>query len=337
MSEYEDIEESKKDGAAAACAAGSGSTEPRKVNPHTMALRVAQQWRPAGQLPQWALQVPLADLEHARAAIAASDDKCGGELYREVTVACAAGAAAAGGHESHVKALIAAGADVHWANEREHGKTVAWVSAVAGHAALVGALAAAGADLDRPALGGTTPLVAAAAEGRVCTVALLIDAGATIDLADGSGFTPLHRAASYGHRATVKALVKAGAKLDLPTHNIGITPLMTAARAGRRRTVELLLYYGADRTARDTAYNLTAREWAREWSEERGGREWGDAFWGKFEQQQQQQQQQPADEKEQEEEEDLEQMRDRIEAFALVDALEGFYDPRNILSTDELF
>lgn len=104
------------------------SAEPRKADPRTLALRTAQRWR-HGRLPQWALDVPLADLEEARAAIVASgereeedddeddeeeedeevedDDESGEWLHRAVWRS----------EEGKAKALIAAGASINYEDQ----------------------------------------------------------------------------------------------------------------------------------------------------------------------------------------------------------------------------
>eukprot|EP00947_MAST-08B_sp_MAST-8B-sp1_P003347 g3347.t1 len=166
-------------------------------------LPQGQQWR-GGRLPQWAKEVPAADLENARATVAASsdgDDKGGKALYD----------AAEAGNEGEVRALIVAGASVQWANK--HGWTATHIAAQKGHAGIVAALAVAGADVDhRETELGYTPLIVAASNGRGKVVSVLVEEGeATVDLANKDGGTPLHMAAFMGNQAVCELLLKHGA------------------------------------------------------------------------------------------------------------------------------
>ena len=105
----QDQDQDQESKAAASGNGGDASASPRKIDPHTLALRAAQRWR-GGRLPQWAKEVPAPDLERARATIAASGDGGGRALYN----------AADAGDESKATVLIAAGANVNRNLSKDH-------------------------------------------------------------------------------------------------------------------------------------------------------------------------------------------------------------------------
>ena len=234
--------------------AASPSASPRKADLHTMALRAAQNWR-GGQLPEWATQVPVSDLEAARARIAASGDDKGGTALCDTI---------RDSNEDATKTLIAAGTNVQSTQYLRRGmkRAAIYAAAARGEAGIVEALAAAGADVDW--------------------------------MEAKCGFTPLHTASENGNGSSVSALIAADATIDTAATHTGATPLMVAAQSGRQGVVELLLKAGADRTATDkwgrTARQLSERRGMKKWGDafwQQPGR--------RLQQQQQQQQQQDND------------------------------------------
>eukprot|EP00947_MAST-08B_sp_MAST-8B-sp1_P002219 g2219.t1 len=269
----------------------------------------AQGWR-GGQLPQWAMAVPAADLEKARGiVIATSDtDKGGKALYD----------AAEAGKEGEAKALIVAGANVQWTDSELRDATALYIAARectadpgSAETAIALALIEAGSNVNYADTEiGATPLYQAAFDGNLKMVSVLLEAGATVDLATKDGMTPLFIAAQEGHDKVVSVLIEEGkATVDL-ADNIGWTPLMMSCHMGERDTAAALLKGGASQAPTSTsAYDgnpagSTAREIAERKDEYEWCDKWGDAFWrGDFEE--------AAREKEQH---DLEQVRALVAA-----------------------
>ncbi|MDF2964615.1 MAG: serine/threonine-protein phosphatase 6 regulatory ankyrin repeat subunit C-like [Rickettsiaceae bacterium] len=144
--------------------------------------------------------------------------------------------AAQNGHTTIVEKLLAAGADVNKANEK-NGATPLIYAAEKGHTAIVEELVAAGADINKAnEKNGTTPLMFAAYNGHTAIALKLIAAGADVNKAnEKDSFTPLTLAAYNGHTATVEKLLAAGADVNKANEKNGATPLMFAA--GKAKTV----------------------------------------------------------------------------------------------------
>ena len=106
-------------------------------------------------------------------------------------------------------------------------------------------LIAAGADVNRRGKCGTTPLWYAAYHGRVDIVAALLEAGAdpNVNAEDGSG--PLHFAANNGHLAVVKQLLDRHANPNTHRGDSGYTPLAAAISHGNAEIVRWLVQAGA--------------------------------------------------------------------------------------------
>ncbi len=123
------------------------------------------------------------------------------------------------------------------------GATPFLLAAMDGNLAVMRALAAAGADLHLPTEQGTTPLMLASGLGRVPAetrvtegesleaVGFLLERGAEINAANGDGRTALHGAAHVRSDALVQLLVDHGAEVRAGDRR-GITPLMIAEGGG---------------------------------------------------------------------------------------------------------
>jgi ankyrin repeat protein len=128
----------------------------------------------------------------------------------------------------------------------------------AGH---VRALIAAGADVNLPQADGSTALLWAAYQSDPQLVAELIAAGADPNAANKFGVTPLLQASRTGDVPVIDALLAGGADPDIAIRD-GETPLMAAARAGSVPSVAVLLEHGADPDAAEAFQGQTALMWA---------------------------------------------------------------------------
>ena len=168
------------------------------------------------------------------------------------------------GHETAVKALLAAGADP--ANVDGDGDTALCVAATHGHAATVALLLAhpppppdassssspLASAIDRPGSGGRPPLVKAAAAGHAAVVVALLGAGADPKATDAYGGAALAWAARGGHAAAAEALLAMQAPLE-QADAAGTTALMLASERAHAEVVTLLLSRGAACDAADEA------------------------------------------------------------------------------------
>jgi ankyrin repeat protein len=152
--------------------------------------------------------------------------------------------AAEKGDIDRVKALIAAGADIHARNEGFYGRTPLIAAAREGHAAVAELLIDEGADVNARQITGHTSLQQAAWRGHLDVVELLISRGANIEAGDNWGSTPLGTAVSYNSPEAVKLLLKRGAYIEGRDHYDN-TPLHRAITKGNQDMVELLLANGA--------------------------------------------------------------------------------------------
>lgn len=106
------------------------------------------------------------------------------------------------------------------------------------------------ADLDRPNIGGWTPLMYAAYVGHDNIVNLLLDNEVDVNArTTKNGATPLMLAASCGNESVVYFLLQNGAKIDIQD-NRGWTCLFYATFQGHQKVVKLLLENGADKELR---------------------------------------------------------------------------------------
>ena len=206
---------------------------------------------------QWAgwLRVPL---EHA-----AADGNIG--LFNELIGAGADGsagwrgcegrtlfdAAAVGGNEEVVSALVAAGAgpDVNVVSASS-GKSALYLATSLGHEDAARRLVMAGARVSFYDANDKCYVIHQAARYR-CEELVndLLDAGADPNINVGFG-TPLHFAAEIGSEEIVSTLLTRGADKDAPDAQ-GMSPLMMAAHTGQLAVVKLLLAADADAEIRD--------------------------------------------------------------------------------------
>ena len=166
------------------------------------------------------------------------------------------------GHESVVKSLIEAGADV---NVREgagkgllrlvlrRGQTPLHRAAAVDSAAIARMLIDAGAAVNCYDYRHSTPLHWAAKHGNYDMVSMLVGAGANVSARDDDGCEPLLMAVRNGSAAVVEYLLDNGADID-STDNNGDAPIHLATRMGREDIAMLLLRRGADINAQDGAY-----------------------------------------------------------------------------------
>ncbi|KAJ0398658.1 hypothetical protein P43SY_009953 [Pythium insidiosum] len=151
--------------------------------------------------------------------------------------------AAAANSVETLKALIAAGADVH--AQDQFGQNGLYKAAAANATEAPRELRAAGAHVHARAKSGETPLHAAAYRNAADAAKFLLDAGVPVDRACRTGETPLHMAAFANAAETAKLLIEAGARIDA-TRKHGYTPLHSAAWKQASEVAKLLIAAGAN-------------------------------------------------------------------------------------------
>jgi uncharacterized protein len=119
------------------------------------------------------------------------------------------------------------------------------LACINGHSDIVRALIAAGADVHVSGRGGESQLMIAARTGVPEVVQALIDAGARIEAIDAREQTALMWAAAEGNTAAIKVLIKAGAKIDHREED-NFSALLFAVRNGHQQAVAELVSAGAD-------------------------------------------------------------------------------------------
>jgi ankyrin repeat protein/aminoglycoside phosphotransferase (APT) family kinase protein len=169
-------------------------------------------------------------------------------------------AASAGGHETVVKMLLDAGADVN-AQGGEYGNALQAASRES-HETVVKMLLDAGADVN--AQGGYygSALQAASAGGHETVVKMLLDAGADVNAQGGYYGSALQAASREGHETMVKMLLDAGADVNAQGGYYG-TALQAASEGGHETVVKILLDARADANAQggwgsDTALQVAS-------------------------------------------------------------------------------
>jgi ankyrin repeat protein/serine/threonine protein kinase len=204
----------------------------------------------------------------------------------EVTGATPLHAAAAAGHLSVVRALVAASRDTPAllaAGDRAGRRALAvaapavapWLSsaallaaAAAGDLAGLRAALAAGADPATPCVDGSSAVHLSASGGHADALDALLAAAARAGAPPGApppaaeeqdlnGQAPLHAAAAGGHPATVQALLASGVSVHALNAIRGSALHVAAGEggAGALAVVELLLAHGAELNARDQVEN----------------------------------------------------------------------------------
>lgn len=132
-------------------------------------------------------------------------------------------------NESHIRSLLAAGADPNARGADGLTPLLHVADSGAGCVACAEALIAAGADPNAQGADGRAPLHYAAVRGLEDLVNFLIAAGADADIRCEDGLSPLHRASVSVSENVVKALLAAGADPNAQTSENGFTPLHYAS------------------------------------------------------------------------------------------------------------
>jgi hypothetical protein len=133
-------------------------------------------------------------------------------------------------------------------------------AAARGNAAIVRALLAAGAEVNYADAGGRTALFGAAHGGHEEVCRVLLAAGAKADVVTRGHSTPLQYAVEAGSLPIVEMLLKAGAPVDEPGVT-GFTPFMSAVADKRFEIAETLSRSGANVNATDWK-GQTVLQWA---------------------------------------------------------------------------
>ena len=148
----------------------------------------------------------------------------------------------------HIRALIAAGADVNTAGT--DGTTALHWAVHRDDVGIGAALIAAGADVNRNNRFGAMPLALASENGSVAFIDMLLEAGANPNAATPEGETVLMTVARTGRAAAVQLLIDHGAKPNLAEGWREQTALMWAAAENNLAAVDVLLAGGANVQAR---------------------------------------------------------------------------------------
>ncbi len=169
--------------------------------------------------------------------------------------------AARGGHVSVVKALVAAGADVHISKSYGYhsGITALHAAAAKGNAEAVQELLMAGCDPNVQASDGGTPLHCAAEFGHFSVVEVLLKTTKEINkplnvclgkrCVEADGISALHLATTTGNDKIVRMLVEAGCDVNAQASD-GFTPIHLAAQNGAIEVAKILLEAKCDVTNR---------------------------------------------------------------------------------------
>jgi len=150
----------------------------------------------------------------------------------------------------HIRALIAAGADVNTAGT--DGTTALHWAVHRDDVGIGAALIAAGADVNRNNRFGAMPLALASENGSVAFIDMLLEAGANPNAATPEGETVLMTVARTGRAAAVQLLIDHGAKPNLAEGWREQTALMWAAAENNLAAVDVLLAGGANVQARSS-------------------------------------------------------------------------------------
>ncbi|KAK7178124.1 hypothetical protein PSPO01_15822, partial [Paraphaeosphaeria sporulosa] len=160
-------------------------------------------------------------------------------------------AASDGGHEAVVKVLVDKGADIN-AQGGRYGK-VLQAASYRGHETIVKLLLEKGADINAQGEEYGDALQAASEGGHEAIVKLLVDKGADVNAPGGYFSNALYTASEGGHEAIVKVLVDKGADINAQGGRYG-NVLQAASYRGHETIVKLLLDAGADVNAQGGEY-----------------------------------------------------------------------------------
>jgi ankyrin repeat protein len=161
-----------------------------------------------------------------------------------------------GGHIEVVNCLLAAGADVTFADK--DGDTALHLAVMGGELALVRRLLGLNLNIDATNLRGLTPLMQAIMKEQVEIVDGLLSAEADVTHVDADGDTVLHLAAGSGLLTCVTSLLAQDTvAIDTVNHQ-GATALISAARRGRVDVVRSLISHRADASKQDSVIQGTA-------------------------------------------------------------------------------
>ncbi|CAM9728129.1 unnamed protein product [Scytosiphon promiscuus] len=158
-----------------------------------------------------------------------------------------------------VNKLLQAGADGSAGWKGCNGQTLLHAAADGGNEQVVSALIRAGARMDvhsRADVLKRTPLHLAVGDGRVAAAKVLMMAGADVNRLDAKNYGPLHLAIMQGHAGLADDLLLKGADPSLTCRD-GVCPIHLAAGSGQDSIVRSLLHKGVDVNAR-TIEGMTA-------------------------------------------------------------------------------
>jgi ankyrin repeat protein len=160
------------------------------------------------------------------------------------------------GRGAEVRKLLRAGANP---NQRDRFGPAMHDAAERGALDLVRLLHKHGAKLDERDSQGMTPLFLASRRGKLEVVRYLLAKGASVD-GKSLEFTPLGTAIVRGWPKVAQALLAAGANVKRRSKFDGFTVLVDAAFCGRLPLVRMILPYDRDRSSRQEALLLAAKE-----------------------------------------------------------------------------
>ncbi|XP_038075210.1 poly [ADP-ribose] polymerase tankyrase-like [Patiria miniata] len=125
----------------------------------------------------------------------------------------------------------------------------------------VNAVVVSGKGKDAQQCEGASPLHLLSLASNIPALTILLKAKPKLDILDKGGFTPLQRAILHKRQDSSKLLIEAGANVNLFTaskRGDKATPLILAARAGLHDLIPILVAKGADVSAKDSKYEMTA-------------------------------------------------------------------------------
>jgi len=149
------------------------------------------------------------------------------------------------GHIKVVEGLIAVGANINDAQDRDGLSLLHW-AAIGGHADVCQFLISAGIDIDGQDVAGRTALHYAAYGGYVNSMLVLLENKCSFDSQDREGVTSLHWACSKGHMDAVKLLIQYNASINTMEHTEDrYTPLDYALMGEYFEVCQFMIEHGA--------------------------------------------------------------------------------------------